>query len=72
MADLAAQSTGASAKQILVASTGVIGRLLPMAVMESGIPKAGGRIGGGLERGSNAHARIDDRHAHQGGDARLR
>jgi glutamate N-acetyltransferase / amino-acid N-acetyltransferase len=40
MAELAAREIGCPAEQVLVCSTGVIGRLLPMAVMESGIPKA--------------------------------
>src|SRR5437762_1721839 len=37
MTQLAAQALGIDAKQMLVASTGVIGRLLPMQVMESGV-----------------------------------
>jgi glutamate N-acetyltransferase / amino-acid N-acetyltransferase len=40
MAALAAESVGCRAEQFLVASTGVIGRPLPMACLESGIPHA--------------------------------
>ena len=40
MAELAAAEIGCNPEQVLVCSTGVIGRLLPMAVFESGIPKA--------------------------------
>ena len=39
MAALAALHTGVSADQFLVASTGVIGRRLPMAKLEKGIPQ---------------------------------
>ena len=40
MAELVAHGIGCSAEQVLVASTGVIGRPLPMAILEAGIPKA--------------------------------
>jgi glutamate N-acetyltransferase/amino-acid N-acetyltransferase len=40
MAALTAQDLGCSPEQVLVASTGVIGRPLPMPVLEAGIPKA--------------------------------
>jgi glutamate N-acetyltransferase/amino-acid N-acetyltransferase len=40
MAELVARDLGCSPEQILVASTGVIGRPLPMPVLEAGIPKA--------------------------------
>lgn len=40
MAELVAKDIGCSPEQVLVASTGVIGRPLPMAVLEAGIPKA--------------------------------
>src|SRR4051812_42573886 len=40
MADLVAKDLGCSPGQVLVASTGVIGRPLPMAVLDAGIPKA--------------------------------
>jgi glutamate N-acetyltransferase/amino-acid N-acetyltransferase len=40
MAALAAESVGCRAEQFLVASTGVIGRPLPMACFERGIPRA--------------------------------
>src|SRR5262245_1776497 len=40
MASLAAESVGCAAEQFLVASTGVIGRPLPMPVLETGIPAA--------------------------------
>jgi len=40
MAELVARSLPCKAEQVLVASTGVIGRPLPMPVLEAGIPKA--------------------------------
>src|SRR4051795_8391239 len=40
MAVLVAAELGCRPEQVLVASTGVIGRPLPMAVLEAGIPKA--------------------------------
>jgi glutamate N-acetyltransferase/amino-acid N-acetyltransferase len=45
MCELAAREIGCSPEQLLVASTGVIGRLLPMDVFESGIPAAAKRLG---------------------------
>lgn len=40
MTQIAAQSVGVDARAMLVCSTGVIGRLLPMQIMETGIPEA--------------------------------
>lgn len=40
MAELVAKELGYEPKQVLVASTGVIGRPLPMPILEAGIPKA--------------------------------
>src|SRR5947208_16209380 len=40
MAQLAAEATGCRPEQMLVASTGVIGRPLPMPVIEKGVPEA--------------------------------
>jgi len=40
MAELTAHGVGCSPEQVLVASTGVIGRPLPMAILEAGIPRA--------------------------------
>jgi glutamate N-acetyltransferase/amino-acid N-acetyltransferase len=40
MAELVASELGCAAEQVLVASTGVIGRPLPMPVLEAGIPRA--------------------------------
>jgi glutamate N-acetyltransferase / amino-acid N-acetyltransferase len=40
MAEIAATEIGCKPEQILVASTGVIGRMLPMNVLETGIPLA--------------------------------
>ncbi len=45
MAELAATEIGCSPEQVLVASTGVIGRPLPMAVFETGIPAAAKKLG---------------------------
>src|SRR5262249_49963314 len=47
MAELAAKRVGCASEQFLVASTGVIGRLLPMGGFETGIPAAAPRLGGG-------------------------
>jgi len=44
MAQLAASSVGCQPEQMLVASTGVIGRPLPMHVFESGIPAVARRL----------------------------
>lgn len=49
MADLVASDLGCSPEQVLVASTGVIGRPLPMAVLEAGIPKAVAAARDGIE-----------------------
>jgi glutamate N-acetyltransferase / amino-acid N-acetyltransferase len=57
MTALAAGSLGCDARQMLVCSTGVIGRLLPMAVMGSGIPIAANELASGgdaLERAARA------------------
>ncbi|MGL4419514.1 MAG: bifunctional glutamate N-acetyltransferase/amino-acid acetyltransferase ArgJ [Gemmataceae bacterium] len=40
MTELVAEQLGCTAPQVLVASTGVIGRLLPMPILEAGIPRA--------------------------------
>lgn len=40
MAELTAQGLGCQSEQVLVASTGVIGRPLPMPILEAGIPQA--------------------------------
>jgi glutamate N-acetyltransferase / amino-acid N-acetyltransferase len=47
MAALAAGGIGCTEDQVLVASTGVIGRLLPMGVFETGIPAAARQLGDG-------------------------
>ena len=64
MASLAAESLGIDARQMLVCSTGVIGRMLPMAVMESGIPQAAQELAEGaqaLERAARAILTTDTR-----------
>src|SRR5262245_44657984 len=45
MAELAARAVGCAPEQFLIASTGVIGRPLPMAVFEIGIPTAARQLG---------------------------
>jgi glutamate N-acetyltransferase/amino-acid N-acetyltransferase len=45
MAECAAQGIGCRAEQMLVCSTGVIGRMLPMEVIEPGIAAAAGKLG---------------------------
>jgi glutamate N-acetyltransferase/amino-acid N-acetyltransferase len=64
MAAIAAQSIGVDAKQMLVCSTGVIGRLLPMPIMEAGIPGAAKELAGdaaALERAARAILTTDTR-----------
>jgi glutamate N-acetyltransferase/amino-acid N-acetyltransferase len=48
MAELTAAGLGCPPEQVLVASTGVIGRHLPMPALESGIPKAVGELAAGM------------------------
>jgi glutamate N-acetyltransferase/amino-acid N-acetyltransferase len=57
MTSVAAESLGCRAEQMLVASTGVIGRLLPMPKIESGIRSAAQRLeptSAGLDRAAHA------------------
>lgn len=57
MTALAAETLGLQSAQMLVCSTGVIGRLLPMSVMDAGIPKAATELADGpdaLERAARA------------------
>ena len=57
MAALVAHGIGCSPEQVLVASTGVIGRPLPMAILEAGIPKATAALRSGADAfGDAAHA----------------
>jgi glutamate N-acetyltransferase/amino-acid N-acetyltransferase len=54
MAELVALEIGCSTEQVLVASTGVIGRPLPMPILEAGIPRACKEAIPGREAFSNA------------------
>src|SRR5436190_17041214 len=57
MAERSAQVVGCNPEQMLVCSTGVIGRLLPMPVIESGIGKAAQNLdndAAALERAARA------------------
>jgi glutamate N-acetyltransferase / amino-acid N-acetyltransferase len=54
MTELTAIELGCSPEQVLVASTGVIGRPLPMPILEAGIPKATQEAAHGREAMSNA------------------
>ncbi len=54
MAELVALDLGCAPEQVLVASTGVIGRPLPMAILEAGIPKATAALKPGAEAFSDA------------------
>jgi glutamate N-acetyltransferase/amino-acid N-acetyltransferase len=47
MAELVSLELGCKAEQVLVASTGVIGRPLPMPILEAGIPKATREVAAG-------------------------
>jgi glutamate N-acetyltransferase/amino-acid N-acetyltransferase len=64
MTQIAAQALGVDARQMLVCSTGVIGRLLPMPIMEVGIPQAAQQLaegGAALERAARAILTTDTR-----------
>jgi glutamate N-acetyltransferase/amino-acid N-acetyltransferase len=54
MAELAARELRCSPEQVLIASTGVIGRPLPMPVLEAGVPKAVREAVAGRDAFSNA------------------
>jgi glutamate N-acetyltransferase/amino-acid N-acetyltransferase len=54
MAELVAKDVGCKPEQVLVASTGVIGRPLPMDVLEAGIPKAVAAARPGVEAFADA------------------
>src|SRR6516162_5820239 len=54
MAELVARDLRCKPEQVLVASTGVIGRPLPMPVLEAGIPKATVRAAAGRDALSDA------------------
>ncbi|MCG3179854.1 MAG: Arginine biosynthesis bifunctional protein ArgJ [Phycisphaerae bacterium] len=51
MAELAAVATDAKAEGVLVSSTGIIGRPLPMDAIEAGIAAAAGRLNASAEAG---------------------
>ena len=54
MAELVAVELECAPDQVLVASTGVIGRPLPMAILEAGIPKATAALKSGAQAFSDA------------------
>ncbi|MDY3554118.1 bifunctional glutamate N-acetyltransferase/amino-acid acetyltransferase ArgJ [Gemmata sp. JC717] len=54
MTQLVATELGCATEQVLVASTGVIGRPLPMPVLEAGVPKATREVAEGRDALSNA------------------
>jgi glutamate N-acetyltransferase/amino-acid N-acetyltransferase len=54
MAELVAAELGCAPEQVLVASTGVIGRPLPMPILEAGVPVATRAAAAGREALSNA------------------
>lgn len=54
MAELAAAGLGCQPEQVLVASTGVIGRMLPMPILETGIPQAVRRLAASQEAVNDA------------------
>ena len=58
MAELTARGVGCSPEQVLVASTGVIGRPLPMEILEAGIPKAVAEANAGPDDFRNAASAI--------------
>jgi len=58
MAALVATDIGCLPEQVLVASTGVIGRPLPMPILEAGIPKAVSEAAAGRDALSHAAAAI--------------
>ena len=58
MAELVATDLGCRPEQVLVASTGVIGRPLPMPILEAGVPKATREVAPGREALGHAAAAI--------------
>lgn len=54
MAELVARELGCAPEQVLVASTGVIGRPLPMPVLEAGVPQATRAVAEGRDALSDA------------------
>src|SRR5262249_5987166 len=54
MTELAAAAVGCKTEPMLVASTGVIGRPLPMAIFEKGIPAAGKVLAGSAAAANDA------------------
>ncbi len=54
MAELVAIEIGCTPEQVLVASTGVIGRPLPMSILEAGVPKAAREAVAGRDAFSHA------------------
>ena len=54
MAELVANEIGCSPLQVLVASTGVIGRPLPMPILEAGLPRATKAVEAGAKAFSDA------------------
>jgi glutamate N-acetyltransferase/amino-acid N-acetyltransferase len=66
MAELTAVDVGCKPEQVLVCSTGVIGRLLPMDIFESGIPKAARSLA------ADKHGLIDAAHAILTTDTRIK
>jgi glutamate N-acetyltransferase/amino-acid N-acetyltransferase len=64
MTAIAAKEIGVDTKKVLVCSTGVIGRLLPMPIMEAGIPAVAKELADGpaaLERAARAILTTDTR-----------
>jgi glutamate N-acetyltransferase/amino-acid N-acetyltransferase len=64
MCEVAAETSGCKAEQMLVCSTGVIGRLLPMPIIESGIRLAATRLdvgAGALDAAAHAILTTDTR-----------
>ena len=65
MAELAGETCGADAEQLLVLSTGIIGEFLPLAKIEAGIADVAGKLGRGadsLESAARGMLTTDTRH----------
>lgn len=61
MAQVAAEALGVRPEEVLVASTGIIGQLLPMEKLEAGIRQAAAEVGGQGEAAAEAIMTTDTR-----------
>ncbi|MGH9119231.1 MAG: bifunctional glutamate N-acetyltransferase/amino-acid acetyltransferase ArgJ [Acidimicrobiales bacterium] len=65
MCELLAAELGCAPTEVLVCSTGLIGIPLPMATIETGIPKVAAELGDGVEAGADAAEAIRTTDTHR-------